>query len=175
MLLSQNRPIFCKKYWSVFMLNRQNLIFCLIHDIIKLIKLFGGFNIMKVKSLNKIFTTILLVVIIFSCILVPIGLKCFRTTLKLSSISYQISSLNESAHLAKPGYGWTDERIAEYNALQAERQDLYNSSDRIVSGFAKFDNFAKLAILVVLSLAYISGLIAFMLLSARWVNILIKH
>lgn len=125
---------------------------------------------MTQKKFNKIIVIIFLITITLSITLIPTGIKCIRTAFQLNSISFQIMQLNEAAHLAKPGYGWPPERVEKYNALQAEREALYSSSDNIVSGFANFGNFAQCFILIGLILFEVLGVISSIILFLRITN-----
>lgn len=105
------------------------------------------------KTARKILIVVLTIVTISAIFTIPALIKVTRTGIKLSAISTEIAGITENANNAKPGYGWSEDRIAQYNKCQAERKALYNSSDRLVNVIANSNNLVRLLVFTALIVA----------------------
>lgn len=108
---------------------------------------------MKKNTMRKILVAALVAIVLSSIVTVPVAFKACRTGLRLISISNKIAGIEANVSISKPGCGWTPERIEEYQKLTAEREEIYNSPDRVVRTFATASNAIQLLILLGLALA----------------------
>lgn len=101
---------------------------------------------MNKKTARKILIVVLTAITFSMIFSVPALCKVIRTGIKLSSISTEIAGITESAKNSKPGYGWSEDRVSQYNKCQEEREALCNSSDKLVNIIANSNNLIRLLI-----------------------------
>lgn len=102
---------------------------------------------LKNKNIRT-FTRILFPRIVAILVLLGLGaghafdcITMLSTACKLSSISSNIAYIEQLA--ATTPVGWSEERERDYNEAINKRNDLINSSDRIVANFAQANNWQR--------------------------------
>ena len=107
------------------------------------------------KITRKIILVTLVIIGAFHCICM--GGLIVKTTFQIVDYNKKISAIKQEVSMCQPGYGWTEERTAKYNALIKERREtLYESENSIVRWYSTQENWIQLPVFLI-SLLLIIG------------------